>query len=1118
MVVCSQCGVENPDGFRFCGGCGSQLAPALIGERRERRVVSVLFADLVGFTRRSERLDVEDVERFLAPYQALLGGCVDRTGGAVAKFTGDGVMAVFGGVLAHEDDAERAVRCGLMIRDGLAESESDAGDDRLRVRVGVTTGEALISLGASGSVDAVGDVVNTAARLESAAPVDGVLVDEWTFRATSRAIRYDDAAPVEAKGKSEAVAAWVAVEPRSIVPEQQRDQLPLVGRDTEASMLRDALDRSRREPSTQLASVIGEPGIGKTRLVEELFSYVGGLPDLITWRRGRSLSYGEGVAFWALGEMVKAQAGILESDSADVAEQKLSEAVAGVILDERDRDWVARQLRPLVGLDALTSGGEGSQVEAFAAWRRFVEAVAEDGPTVLMFEDIHWADDALLDFIELIANRAGAVPLLIVCTARPELLERRERWGGGMTNAQTISLTPLSDEDTARLVGGLLDQLLLPAEVQGTLLERAEGNPLYAQEYVRMLQDRELLVREAGGWTLAAEIIELPESLHGIIAARLDTLSAEEKVLIQDAAVVGKTAWVGAVCALTERSGWQAEELLHGLERKQLVQRVRRSSIQGETEFQFGHALTRDVAYSQIRRADRAQKHEAAAGWIEQLAGQREDKAELLADHYTQALALRQAMGEDTTPIIPKARPAFAEAAKQASAVNASFAAARHYHAAIELTAADDPERPALLLGEATARYDSQSVDAIFFGEVIAAQVADGAWEAAAGVEDMLGNWYGDHEGDGDSADAHHTKAAEYAARVPTSEVTCRIAAHRAFRLYLTGRPAEAAALVNELIPAADQPGLELGRARLLEVRSMARVDLGDTDGGVGDMQQAAEIFAAHAAPYTNIVYSNAAELARSLGDFPATDAALTAATEWATRYAKAFDLEYIACARADRLYHQADWTTALQLISQIRTTNQFSDANIRLTRGRITLARGDTETALDDAKAITGFATTSQNDELLFEGLALDTRVHVAQHHLEAARTACDQYLTNWHRRQGMLNRAITLCELAPTLAMATRHHDLRQAALLLPDACRWREALLLTADQEYAEAAEVYEQLGSQPLAADAHLLAARQASEQGRVAEAALRAQAVLAFAEQTGATLYGQQAAHFLEATA
>ena len=275
-----------------------------------------------------------------------------------------------------------------------------------------------------------------------------------------------------------------------------------------------------------------------------------------------------------------------------------------------------------------------------------------------------------------------------------------------MTNAQTISLTPLSDEDTARLVGGLLDQSLLPAEVQRTLLERAEGNPLYAQEYVRMLQDRGLLVREAGGWTLAAEIVGLPESLHGIIAARLDTLSADEKALIQDAAVVGKTAWIGAVCALTERSGWEAEELLHGLERKQLVQRVRRSSIDGETEFQFGHALTRDVAYSQIRRADRAQKHEAAAALDRTARRPARRQGRTARRPLHQALALRQAMGEDTTPL-PKARAAFAEAAKQASAVNASFAAARHYHAAIELTAADDPERPALLFGEASARYNS---------------------------------------------------------------------------------------------------------------------------------------------------------------------------------------------------------------------------------------------------------------------------------------------------------------------------------------------------------------------------------------------------------------------------
>ena len=490
-------------------------------------MVWVLFADLVGFTRRSESLDVEDVERFLAPYQALLGRVRRATGGVVAKFTGDGVMAVFGGVVAHEDDAERAVRCGLLIRDGLTEAEADAGDDRLHVRVGVTTGEALVALAASGSVDAVGDVVNTAARLESAAPVDGVLVDEWTFRATGRAIRYEAAAPVEAKGKSDDVAVWVAVEPRSIVPEQQRDQLPLVGRDTEASMMRDALDRSRHEPSTQLMSVIGEPGIGKSRLVEELFAYVGALPELVTWRRGRSLSYGEGVAFWALGEMVKAEAGILESDSAQVAGQKLAEAVAGVIVDERTANgWRAICGRWSASRAAI-SGGEGGRVEAFAAWRRFVEALAEDGPTVLVFEDIHWADDALLDFIDLIADRAGAVPLLIVCTARPELLERREHWGGGKTNAQTISLTPLSDEDTGAPGGRpARPEPCSRPRCSGRCWNGAEGNPLYAQEYVRMLQDRGLLVREAGGWTLAGEVVDLPESLQGIIAARLDTLNA----------------------------------------------------------------------------------------------------------------------------------------------------------------------------------------------------------------------------------------------------------------------------------------------------------------------------------------------------------------------------------------------------------------------------------------------------------------------------------------------------------------------------------------------------------------------------------------------------------------
>jgi predicted ATPase len=370
----------------------------------------------------------------------------------------------------------------------------------------------LVTVMPDGAVRATGDVVNTAARLQAAAPTDGVLVDETTHRATIRAIVLEPFAAVDAKGKSEPVAAWLAIDPRSVVPEQTRlGGLALVGRDVEANMLRGALDRVRRERSTQLISVIGEPGIGKSRLIEDLGEHIREIPDLITWRVGRSLSYGEGVTFWALGEMVKSQAGILESDDTEVTTAKLTTAVENLIVDEADHDWLIRHLGRLVGLESSPHQGDGAnRGEAFAAWRRFFEAIAEDGPTALVFEDVHWADDALLDFIDLLTDRAGAIPLLIVCTARPELFERREHWGGGKSNATTISLTPLSAEDTSRLVATLLDQMLLPAGVQNELLDRAGGNPLYAQEFIRMLQDRELLVRGDGGWTLTGTRTSCP--------------------------------------------------------------------------------------------------------------------------------------------------------------------------------------------------------------------------------------------------------------------------------------------------------------------------------------------------------------------------------------------------------------------------------------------------------------------------------------------------------------------------------------------------------------------------------------------------------------------------------
>src|SRR6266540_1213662 len=596
-----------------------------ITARRERKVVTVLFVDLVGFTARAEELDPEDVEAILRPYHERLRGELERFGGTVEKFIGDAVMALFGAPVAHEDDPESAVRAALAIRDWAREEEG------AQVRIAVNTGEALINLGArpeSGEGMAAGDVVNTTARLQAAAPVNGLLVGEVTYRATRHAIDYREAEPVEAKGKAELVTVWEAVDARArVARESVSTRAKLVGRERELALLREMLVRVRDDLAPQLVTLVGVPGIGKSRLVYELMQIVEQGGVLTDWRQGRALPYGEGVTFWALREIVKAQAGILETDDEEEARRKLSEAVANVISDSTDAEWGEKHLRPLAGLEAEPQTGGDRRGEAFAAWRRLLEAMAEQRPLVLVFEDLHWADDGMLDFIDHLVDWATGVPILIVCTARPELLERRPGWGGGKLNATTLSLPPLSEEETARLLGALFEQPLLDAALQHALLSRAGGNPLYAEQYAAMALER--------GET---ENLPVPETLHGVIAARLDRLPAEEKGLLQDAAVLGKVFWLGGL--VDGRSRSDVEQRLHALGRKGFVQRARRTSVVGEAEYSFLHLVVRDVAYGQIPRGDRAQKHYRAAEWIESL-GRRDDHAEMLAYHYyEEALAL----------------------------------------------------------------------------------------------------------------------------------------------------------------------------------------------------------------------------------------------------------------------------------------------------------------------------------------------------------------------------------------------------------------------------------------------------------------------------------------------
>ena len=640
MTTCASCGAENRDGARFCDSCGAELTRAAVSVREERKIVTVLFCDLVGFTARSERTDPEDVRARLRPYHDLLRDRIEAYGGVVEKFIGDAVMAVFGAPVAHEDDAERAVRSGLSILESLDELNATDPTLSLEVRIGINTGEALVSLDArpeQGEGIVTGDVVNTAARIQSAAPVDGVAVGEDTYRATKRVFEWDELEPIDAKGKSAPVAVRRPLRPVARFGSDviRTHTTPFVGRDVERSLLAGLLDRAIRDRTVQLVTVVGEPGVGKSRQVAELLGDVDRRTELVRWRQGRCLPYGDGIAFWALGEIVKAHAGIFESDTPEVTRDKLR----AVLPDGDEGAWLEERLLPLVGLEAATLV---ERAESFSAWRTFLESIAERVPTVLVVEDLHWADLALLDFLEHLVEHASGVPLFVLATARPELADRAPGWAGGVRNATTITLSPLSETDAARLVSGLLEQTLLPAELQRAIVDRAGGNPLYAEEVVRLLRDRGLLDDPD-----ALADLPLPETIQALIASRLDTLSPERKSLLQDASVLGKVFWSGAVAAVGGTPHEQVAVGLHELERRELVRQSRTSAVEGERELAFWHALVRDVAYGQIPRPQRAQKHLAAADWIESRAGARvEDVADLLAHHLGEAVSLYEAVGE----------------------------------------------------------------------------------------------------------------------------------------------------------------------------------------------------------------------------------------------------------------------------------------------------------------------------------------------------------------------------------------------------------------------------------------------------------------------------------------
>jgi len=706
-IVCATCGASNGPGVKFCGECGSALAPESAARPpqaepgSERRLVSVLFADLVGFTTLSETRDAEEVRDLLSRYFDTCRRLIDRYGGTVEKFIGDAVMAVWGTPTAQEDDAERAVRAGLELVEAVAALGAELNAPDLAARAGVLTGEAAVSLQARGQGMVAGDMVNTASRIQSAAAPGTVLTGESTRRATEAAVIYEPAGVHELKGKAEPVTLYRAMRViggRGGALRSAGLEAPFVGRERELRLLKELFHASAEEGTAHLLSVIGVAGIGKSRLSWEFFKYIDGLAATIYWHRGRCLAYGEGVTFWALAEMLRGRAGIAEGEDPASAAAKLHASVEEHVRDPEERRWVEPRLAQLLGLEDRTAG---EREDLFAAARLFFERLTERFPVALVFEDMQWAEPALVDFIEYLLDWSRGHPLFVLALARPDVTERHPGWAANKRNFTSLYLEPLPPSAMDALLSGLAPGL--PPELRGRILDRAEGVPLYAVETVRMLIDRGVLVREGNEYRPARDVgdLDVPETLHALIAARLDGLDPTERRFLQDASVLGKTFTRQAGSVIGGIPEEQLEPLLTSLVRKEVLslQADPRSPERGQ--YGFLQDLVRRVAYETLSKRERKARHLAAAEYLQ--GGADHDEGEVVEVVAAHLLEAHRAAPEapDGPDILDRARAALVRAGHRAASLAAAEEAQRHFERAAELTI--DPIERAELLEQAGA-------------------------------------------------------------------------------------------------------------------------------------------------------------------------------------------------------------------------------------------------------------------------------------------------------------------------------------------------------------------------------------------------------------------------------
>jgi class 3 adenylate cyclase/tetratricopeptide (TPR) repeat protein len=713
-ISCQACGTANPPSVKFCGECGGALAIAgrapgtaaqpgtaetppgdAVGEGvpstagAERRLVTVLFNDLVGFTTASEGRDAEETRELLGRYFETATQIVERHGGTVEKFIGDAVMAVWGAPTAHEDDAERAVRAALELVAAVGTLEPN---HQLQARAGLLTGEAAVTIGAVNQGMVAGDLVNTASRLQSVAEPGTVLVGESTYRAAGSAIAFEPMGEQELKGKAAPVATFRATAVVGRRGGQGRAatlEPPFVGRGEELRLLKDLFHATAREGKARLVTISGQAGIGKSRLGWELEKYLDGVVDEVYWHEGRSPSYGEGISYWALAEIIRARSGVAEGMSPEEARSRLDAMLDEHVPDTGERRWIEPRFAALLGVEPMPTE---SREQLFAAWRTFFERMAEKMTVILVFRDLQWADQGLLDFIEHLLTWARSSPIFVLAEARPELFERRPGWGSGVRSATSVQLDPLRPGEMAELLTGLVPGL--PAQAVEAIVGRAEGVPLYAVETLRMLVDRGVLRPEADHYVLDGDLptLTVPETLHALIAARLDSLDPDDRSVATTASVLGLSFTLPALQAVTEQPEAELEAALERLIRHQLLLMEADPRSPERGQYKFVQGVIREVAYGTLSRRDRRAMHLGAARFFESLDD--EELAGVLASHYLDAHR-SSSEGPEADALAAQARVTLRAAADRAASLHSEAGAMGYLEQALEVTS--DPQDQAAL-------------------------------------------------------------------------------------------------------------------------------------------------------------------------------------------------------------------------------------------------------------------------------------------------------------------------------------------------------------------------------------------------------------------------------------